>query len=620
MKKVSKSFPELFRSRARSLARSLARSPARDEGGAIAVMFALTLFALAGIVALSFDLGRMWNLGTQLQTAVDAGALAGTTQLDGNAGARLRAAQVAASEIARNAQIYASIDGAGDVTYSTVFSCTDPTGCVMTNANFRFLESLDPDVDATADADARFIEVTAQRTIGFSFAALVGALDQASPVAKAVAGWERFICGNMSLMMCNPAEPDDNTDLGFPFVLDGSTGGRDYRGTGITLKEKGGGGQLIPGEFAWLAVVVCGADPDDPDSCEIKKGAAELGEALAQVNPPQACVGNTVMLQTGTITNVGRMINMRLDIYPNGGATDYESLENYRPSPNPLTGIARDPGGNPANCDFNPVGSGGALKKMGQLGMDQYLGELRSDGSPMHVPAGADFTPPIDHMGYPRDRCAYVDETGAPVVDDFDVDNHISGYGDHCIYAPPAGSGITAGEQVGSGWWDFDTYWDYHHPGENRPGNPFDCALTGCELGAGNVDVDNAPYGDGNGRISRWEVYNYELTDYPDNLPDFQYSMCYDNPPPAPVSPDRRSIGIAIGNCNAMIDAGGGIGKNKNKPLPLAGTNPAVNVFLSEAIGELTDNAWYGELIDPAGADGANLTSVNLVDRIVLYR
>ncbi len=156
---------------------------------------------------------------------------------------------------------------------------------------------------------------------------------------------------------------------------------------------------------------------------------------------------------------------------------------------------------------------------------------------------------------------------------------------------------------------------------ENSPANPFDCDAAGCDLGAGLVDVDDPAngYGDVNGRISRWEVYNYEMTDYPNNLPEFEYSMCYYEPPD-PAAPDRRVLGVAVGNCNAIIAAGGGIGKNKNKPLPLAGTTPAVNVFLSEAIGELTDNAWYGELIDPAGGNGANITAVNLVDRIVLYR
>ena len=594
-------------------------------------MLAIMLTALGGVVALSFDLGRMWNLSTELQTAVDAGALAGATQLNGDDGSRLLAAQAAASEMARNQQIYASVDGAGDVTYSTVFDCTDPVGCEMKNDNFQFFVAIDPDIPATSDADAKFIEVTASRTVGFSFAALVGADNQASPIASAVAGWERFICGNMSLMMCNPAEPDGNTDLGFPFVLEGTATTRDYRGAGITLKEKGGGGHLIPGEFAWLQPVVCTIAADGTETCVPEPGANSLCEALAQVDPPESCVGNTVVLQTGTITAVGRCINMRLDIYPSNGPINFAADPDYRPSPNPLTGVARDPSGNPGQCDFNPVGAGGgALKKMVNIPMPEYKGELKTNGGvlPMHVPtfnAGTgtyDFDPVIDHMGYPRDRCAYVDENDVPIADTMEVDEEFF-YSDHCIFAPPASSGITAGEQVGSGWWDFDTYWDYHHPGETRPMDPFTCVLEadGCTLGSGAtaVDVDTQPYGDGNGRISRWEVYNYEIDTT--LLPNFQYSMCYENPPPAPVAPNRRVLGVAVANCNAIIAAGAGIGKNKNKPLPLAGTNPAVNVFLSEAIGELSDNAWYGELIDPAGADGdSTLTSVNKRERIVLHR
>ncbi len=83
MKKVSNSFPELSRSRTRHLA--------RDEGGAVAVMFALMLTALLGMMALAVDLGKAWNLDTELQHAADACAVAGATQLDGTDGARARA-------------------------------------------------------------------------------------------------------------------------------------------------------------------------------------------------------------------------------------------------------------------------------------------------------------------------------------------------------------------------------------------------------------------------------------------------------------------------------------------------------------------------------------------------
>ncbi len=100
MKKVSKSFPGLSRSRARSLA--------RDEGGAVAVMFALMLAALLGMLGLAMDLGKVWNLETELQHAADAGALAGVTQLDGTDGARVRAIQAVISELANNRQRFAN--------------------------------------------------------------------------------------------------------------------------------------------------------------------------------------------------------------------------------------------------------------------------------------------------------------------------------------------------------------------------------------------------------------------------------------------------------------------------------------------------------------------------------
>ena len=234
-------------------------------------------------------------------------------------------------------------------------------------------------------------------------------------------------------------------------------------------------------------------------------------------------------MQTGTITAAGRMLNMRLDIYPKGGNIDYVTLPNYRPSVNALSGLIDDPGAPAGDCDYNIVANGpntGALMKPAQPylgatedGSETLLGDdtvpapapfPNSAHTPRHVPPaipGDPFVPPIDHMGFPRDECAYLDVNGIPVVnaDDVDGDN----YGDHCIFAPDPNLGITAGEQVGSGIWDFNTFWEYHHPGGYRPANPFDCAgevPKGCSLGNGanevNVDLD-PDYGDGNGRISR---------------------------------------------------------------------------------------------------------------------
>ena len=105
MKKVSKFLPMPARAPGQFLGRSLSRHSARDEGGAIAVMLALMLAAPLGMLSLAMDLGKAWNLETELQHTADAGALAGVTQLDGTDGARVRAIQAVISELANTASV-----------------------------------------------------------------------------------------------------------------------------------------------------------------------------------------------------------------------------------------------------------------------------------------------------------------------------------------------------------------------------------------------------------------------------------------------------------------------------------------------------------------------------------
>ena len=55
---------------------------ARDESGAVAVLFAIVFLVLVGISALAVDVGYWYTCKRQLQTAADAGAMAGCQQLD----------------------------------------------------------------------------------------------------------------------------------------------------------------------------------------------------------------------------------------------------------------------------------------------------------------------------------------------------------------------------------------------------------------------------------------------------------------------------------------------------------------------------------------------------------
>ncbi len=174
----------------------LSRSLVREEGGAVAIMLALMLAALFGMLSLAMDLGKAWNLQTELQHAADASALAGVTQLDGTDGARVRAIQAVISELANNRQRFANdsvdADSSGaaddvDIEFDTTITIDAGTG-KANNRDIKFYTILPVAAanESTTDADARFIEVNVlPRTATFSFAAVIGAVTSASPRARA---------------------------------------------------------------------------------------------------------------------------------------------------------------------------------------------------------------------------------------------------------------------------------------------------------------------------------------------------------------------------------------------------------------------------------------------------
>ncbi len=191
-----------------------------DKDGGVAVVVAITFAALAGLVALSFDLGRLLNLDTELQSATDAAALAGATQLDNNAGARDRArlaAITSANALAVNGQVFAT-DGAGVLV-------------TIRAENIRFLQNLETRDEATTDANANFIEIDAdQRRVDYAFGTLVGNTS-ANAGSHAVAGMTTAFCRVPPLMICQP--PND-FNPGNPDELF-------FAGQGIQLKESNGG-------------------------------------------------------------------------------------------------------------------------------------------------------------------------------------------------------------------------------------------------------------------------------------------------------------------------------------------------------------------------------------------
>ena len=320
----------------------------RTQGGAVSVILAFALTALLGMGALAIDLGRAWNLSTELQNAADAGALACASQLDRKANALARARSAATGTLVQNTQIFAT-DGAGrDVKINTT--------------DIVFLEDLVTRTVATTDAAARYCQVTiSPRRVDFSFAQIIGAPPSASPLAVAVAGLDVAKCEVPPILICNPDDP-------LPFNLAA------HIGDGITLKDSKGGG-LSPGNFGLLAL------PGKILSVNA------IRDAFARTHPLNQCYGTTVDTKPGQSTAMSQGLNMRFDVYSQAthkvppGEPKVRSNPFYVPAMNNVKGLVK--GG--ANCSYtSPTGWNDPAVK--------YTGP----GNP--APSS---------MGFPRDNCAY---------------------------------------------------------------------------------------------------------------------------------------------------------------------------------------------------------------------
>jgi len=540
------------------------------EDGAVAPIFAVVLVGILGLAGLAFDFGRAWTFQTDLQGAVDAAALVGATQLDGRAGARARAVAAAANAATRNTETFAARLDSGSTQFETAFPCAGE-GCAMTNGSFRFYASLAPRSDALNDAEAKYVEVRTKRDFRFSLVGLVGGPDTVTPHASATGTWQRFACGRAALLICNPDEPPGNRDLRAAFDP------VPHIGKGITLRAGAAAGA---GAMAWLAVVNCDALDD---TCTTTTGTGTVADALARVLPEQSCILDASVAPAAT-RDLAAAINTRLDIYAGlGRSLDPE----FQPSPNFLSGLVPRPGavvdGSLLACGFP-----GTLEPAAQ----PFLGPGR------HPPLG---TEPLDHVGYPRDNCAY------PLADGTAPANS-------CIAVSPESSGLPAGAALGSGVWDLPAYMAFHHPALEFAGWAFNACPGGvCALGGDNTtDLDE------NHRLSRWEVYVWERSGRP---PNFGRPQCFGGgtavlpqaPADSPRAADRRLLGAVVANCQAIATAYGAGVLRTGAALPLASGTSTINLFLSEAVGELAPDALYAEFVGPTVTSAPPLVVRNRV-------
>lgn len=301
------------------------RRLAGDERGNLLVFFGLSAAALLGMVALSFDLGRVASTQTELQSFADNVALAAAGELDGASDAITRA-QTAAAELIEDTQTFGSGGSALDIADVTLtFLSALDTSDMAPPYEDTVIEAPYSAADA---ADAIFVRVdidphTVPLTFASAFSGLSGNPAPNSTVAAtATAGFTQYACDIAPLMFCLPP-------------------GGVERGQMIYLVSGGGSGAWGPGNFGYLDIR--DIEEDEAGPCGSLKGAQRIRCSLGAIEHITACY-SIRGVDTKTGSSVGIMtdpINYRFDMFPNSASTEQDD-ENFAPAPNTIRGFVPD--------------------------------------------------------------------------------------------------------------------------------------------------------------------------------------------------------------------------------------------------------------------------------------
>lgn len=293
----------------------------QDDRGAVLVVVGVALAVFLGLVAMSFDVGRVAATQSELQSYVDAVALAAAAELDGNADAIVRA-RAAADALIDDSQTFATGTQA-------LGSTADYT--------LTFLSTLPASDNAAATAvttnpeDAAFVRVDATpRDVYMGFARAMVALTPANDTAPsgtvtatATAGFTQLACDVVPMMFCLPSA-DYRAD--------------DHVGEMVKLRAGGNGAAWGPGDFGFLDPSRIFVDPAGP--CAGLTGVNLDACLLGAVDSLTQCFSlRGVDIEPGQKVGIEDSIfNVRFDMYNtimNAERTDPD----YAPAPNVLKGV-----------------------------------------------------------------------------------------------------------------------------------------------------------------------------------------------------------------------------------------------------------------------------------------
>jgi Flp pilus assembly protein TadG len=530
----------------------------KNEDGAVAPLFALSLTALIAVGGIAFDYARMASMDTELQNAADQAALAAATQLDGALGATQRAEE-AANGLLSNDTRFAN-DGNADgravtVASVTFFSCnTDTCREDRTRANMTVVARDDAEVDD--DEAARFVEVTVNNRRSFyALTPVVNAISSGNMNAIALAGMGSSICRVPPVMLCNPDEandPDFNT--------------ANYIGKGIRLVSNDGGGGYGPGNFGFLST---GAG----------NGAQNLREALGRVTPPGDCVRyDGVTTEPGAMVSVLDAMNTRFDIYSGNTNAPCNNDGSLCPgSANTRKDVRLKGSNNLSFNDGNGNANGWRLPDNSDIGTQLYPPAVLTTKRALTNGEINGLWP----MGHPRDICHALSVSGS--CDD---------------------------GRIGDGDWDRNAYFR-----SNRPTNYPAAGVTSTDMEAWFGTSTPTRY-----QVYRWEIDNAasRLQTQGNGSNGANSRVSYGQPfgggglIPGDNVVDRRRLSVAVVNCAAE----GVSGRTVN-----VGVKRWIDVFLVEPTipRPRTENSdLYVEVIEETNS-GEGQTAGQVVRRDVPY-
>jgi Flp pilus assembly protein TadG len=317
------------------------RQFADDQRGSALIFVSVMIPVLVGFAVLAIDAARVDSLHNDLQSGVDALALAGAAELDGNSDAIDRANRAIAN-LLQNGTKFSTAGNhtltADDVTvtYLSAIPASDSTPLSADGGSY-----------ATTDpAVAEFAEVTLNSNSPASpFSTIfpisvLGGSNSFNVTTQAVAGFAgQVTCSMTPLFICDPFRNADGTGPGF----DEAVASGQWIGRSVTLETKSSA--WGPGNFGFLR-------PSNNQGY----GDTDLSKDLARGTVQQCVTSRHLYTSTGNLTsNDIQGLNTRFDMFPaNGNSFPSKDDPSWPAAPNVRKGYMPNPKGQNSACNIVP--------------------------------------------------------------------------------------------------------------------------------------------------------------------------------------------------------------------------------------------------------------------------